>query len=541
MVAAAPGPSQGAAPRLAAEATRPNVVVVMADDMRADDVRFMPAVRGLLAATGLNFRNSFSPYPLCCPARASFLSGQYSHNHRVYSHVAPWGFQSLDDRATLATALQAGGYNTGFVGKYLNGYGSQRSLVTGRSSFTYVPNGWTDWYGAPDRPPGSRYTSGGTYNYFHTLFNINGRIQDRWRGDYQTNVLGSFSRQLVTKYHRSAKPFFLWVNPVAPHHGGREVGDPKPIRRTSGAYTRLVTPARPRWVRGRFDSTVRRAPGLPVDGSSPEADVSDKPSGMRYGNINAAERVGMLAVTRQRAEALYVLDQEVRRLIATLKSTGEFANTVFVFTSDNGYFLGEHRMRQGKIKPHEPSVRVPLLMAGRGIPHGERFDPVTTPGLTATVADLAGVTDLLPVEGDGVSVVPSIQQDQGWTVPVVVEAVDFGNEFPRDPAAKAPGFTEARNTIGVRTARWKLVRYSNGETELYDLDQDPNELTNVAADPAHAAELELLQQAWLDYKDCAGAGCRASMSEALQRDAASTRAATDEQSRLVRAVFGTWR
>ncbi len=112
-------------------ADRPNVVVVMADDMRADDLRFMPHVRRLVAARGLTFGNSFSPYPLCCPARASFLTGQYPHNHGVLGNEAPYGFGAFDDRATLATSLQAAGYRTGFVGKYLNDYGTVPSRVTG--------------------------------------------------------------------------------------------------------------------------------------------------------------------------------------------------------------------------------------------------------------------------------------------------------------------------------------------------------------------------------------------------------------------------
>ena len=146
-----PPPKVGRTPAItpaAAAAAKPNIVMVMADDMRTDDLRFMPSVRRLLVGRGLNFRNSFSPYPLCCPARASFLTGRYAHNHHVYSHAQPYGFQSFDDHATIATALQQSGYQTGFVGKYLNGYGAERSLVTGGPSFRYVPAGWTDWYGA---------------------------------------------------------------------------------------------------------------------------------------------------------------------------------------------------------------------------------------------------------------------------------------------------------------------------------------------------------------------------------------------------------
>ena len=104
---------------------RPNVLVIEADDMRWDDLRLMPNVRRLLQRRGLTFENSFAPYPLCCPSRASFLTGEYAHNHHVYSHEDPFGFASFHDRRTIATVLQKAGYQTALVGKYLNGYGQQ--------------------------------------------------------------------------------------------------------------------------------------------------------------------------------------------------------------------------------------------------------------------------------------------------------------------------------------------------------------------------------------------------------------------------------
>jgi N-acetylglucosamine-6-sulfatase len=533
-VSAAPAPvvaPSAVAASTVAASSRPNIVLVMADDMRTDDLRFMPSVRRLLRREGLEFRNSFSPYPLCCPARASLLTGRYAHNHKVFSHAAPWGFKSFNDRRTLATALNGAGYNTGFIGKYLNGYGAQRSLVTGESSFRYVPRGWTDWYGAVSRPPGSRYTSGGTYNYMHTIFNVNGRIDDTHRGQYQTNVIGSFARKLVGKYHRSTKPFFLYVSSVAPHFGGPgESDDPSHVRTATGGYVNIKTPARPKWVRGKFDGSVTRAAGRPLSGPS-EADISDKPSSLRrLPEPNAAVWRGILESTRQRAEAEYVLDQEVGRLVAKLKSTGEYANTVFMFTSDNGYFLGEHRVVQGKIKPQEPSLRVPFLVAGKGIPHGQRFDPMTTPSLTATIADLAGAT--MPFPADGSSLVPSIRGgDRGWTVPVVTEGRESASTFPGD----------ARTTIGLRMGRWKYVRYANGNEELYDLDADPNELESLHADPAHAELEDQLRLLWSSYKDCVGETCRVDLPVALQRTPADNAAGTEAQSAGVHSRYGYWR
>ena len=482
----------------AAASTKPNIVTVMADDMRTDDLRFMPAVRRLLVGRGLDFRNSFSPYPLCCPARASFLTGRYAHNHHVYSHKSPYGFQSFDDHATVATALQESGYQTGFIGKYLNGYGAERSLVTGGPSFRYVPSGWTDWYGAVERPTGSPYRSGGTYNYMHTIFNVNGQIDDTHKGEYQTTVLGRFARSLVQKYHRSPRPFFLWFSAVAPHFGRPyEKGDPVHVKRGGGGFTRIATPARPRWVRGTLDRQIPRASGLPVDGGPSEADVSDKPRPMNtQPELSPQERYADRNLTRQRAEALVVLDREVARLVTTLKRTGEYANTVFLFTSDNGYFLGEHRMRQGKIKAHEPSLRVPLRDGRPRHPARRAFRPGDHSGASPRPSPTwPGPTSRMPYPEDGLSVVPSIQQDRGWSVPVVTEGMESGRVFPTQPVLKAPGFHDARNTIGVRTPRYKYVRYSDGDAELYDLDRDPNELRSVLDDPAYADVRDELHQA----------------------------------------------
>ena len=162
-----------------AQTGRPNIVVVMMDDMRADELQYAPNVNSLITARGLTFANSFSPYPLCCPARASFLTGQYAHNHGVLATEAPWGFGSFDDSATLAGNLQAAGYNTAMVGKYLNGYGWMPSKVTGGPSRRYKPPGWTDWMASLDTNALELPTlgKGGTYNYLRFKQNINGRVK----------------------------------------------------------------------------------------------------------------------------------------------------------------------------------------------------------------------------------------------------------------------------------------------------------------------------------------------------------------------------
>ena len=399
----------------AAPTVRPNIVVVMADDMRVGDMRFAPNLRRLVGRRGLTFRNSFSPYPLCCPARASFLTGTYAHNHRVWWHEPPFGYRVFDDSRTLATALSAVGYRTGLVGKYVNGYGVMRSRVADRPSARYVPPGWSEWRASLDN--GTPGVHGGTISYNDIAFNVNGRIDNSHHGQYSSDVIGNFSVATAEQFARSTRPFFLFVNYVAPHFGGpREPDDPPAFAPDStGRLQEFRTPARPAWVRGRFDHVITRGAGMPRDGGPAEHDVSDKPFRIRaMPEPSAKERRWLRDVTRQRAEAVFVMDQQIKRLIDRLKRDGEWANTVFMFTSDNGYFLGEHRFRAGKIFAYEPSLRVPFLVTGPGMRSGtDRFDPITTIDVAATILDLANARP--PRRADGTSKLPTIRRgDQGW-------------------------------------------------------------------------------------------------------------------------------
>lgn len=520
---------------------RPNIVMVMADDMRVDDLRFAPTIRAL-ASQGVSFRNSFSPYPLCCPARASFLSGQYAHNHKVFSHVEPFGFGAFDDSHTLAGALRGAGYRTAFVGKYLNGYGTQRSRVNTSKKWQWVPPGWTDWYGALEDSPGSPAV-GSTYNYFQTPYNINGRVDNSHGGEYQTHTLGKFARDLTTKYAKKSDPFFLYLSSVAPHHGGpREPDDPASVRRSDGVLQDFPTPARPGSVKGKFNKSVTRAPGVLPNGTT-ETDMADKQPTMRNNpELSTAEALRVRDMTRQRGEAIWVLDQQVEALVKSLKASGEWSNTVFMFTSDNGYFLGEHRLRSGKIRAYEPSLRVPLIMTGPGIGRGDRFDPIMTPDITATILDIAGATAGLTkfraADGHSMRAVAA-GAERGWVTPVLTEGL-IGNPL-RSPKNQSAGFNDVRDTIGVRTSRYLFLRDATGWTELYDLNRDPNQLTSVAGDPAYAAVQDQLRAVWDRLKDCAGPGCQVPLPAALQAPAATNRAnATAQLAGISRFTGTTW-
>ncbi|HEX6150172.1 sulfatase-like hydrolase/transferase [Nocardioides sp.] len=519
-----------------AKGARPNIVVVMADDMRVNDVRFAPNLRRLVARRGLTFRNSFSPYPLCCPARASFFTGVYAHRHRVLSHKLPWGYQTFDDSRTLATSLAEVGYQTGFIGKYLNGYGTHDSLVSGEPSWQYVPQGWSDWRAAFTNRALPE-VHGGTHHYRDTPYNVNGTVDNAYRGRYQPAVVGDFSRAMARRFSRSRRPFFMSVNYVTPHHGSpRELDDPGYVPDRNGRRTDYVTPGRPRWVRGRFDRLITHAAGLPRNGGPAERNVSDKPALLRkFPEPTARERRAMREVTRQRAEAVFAMDVQIGGLIDTLRRTGEWRRTVFMFTSDNGYFLGEHRRRQGKLLGHEPSLRVPFLVTGPGM-RGDgragrmRSDPITTIDVSATIIDLAGAAP--PLVPDGASKVRVMRRgDRGWRTPVLYEALHTG---PSDPA---PGFDDERTAIGVRTARYSMLVYRDGG-ELYDLVKDPLQNHSRWDDPAYREVKQTLRQVWRDLKDCAGQECRAALPRSLAAGAGANRRMTAAYWRRLDRVYG---
>ncbi|TCJ30484.1 sulfatase family protein [Nocardioides jejuensis] len=483
----------------------PNVLVVMTDDMRYDDVKYMPNLRKFLGARGTDFRNMFAPTPLCCPNRASFLTGKYAHNHHVWWHDEPWGYGAFDDRHTIGGALQAAGYTTGYVGKYLNGYGRMRPKAdpTHKPS-TYVPAGWDEWRGTPDATslPESDPRAGSTYRYFDTTVNENGKLVGH-QGVYNSRLLVSEGVKLIDKFHGSSKPWYLMINSLAPHHGGPvEKDDPY-----------LVTPARPTWVKGKFNQQIQRGPGVPRSGE-PEADVSDKARITRSKEpFGKRERNAVRNEARQRAETLYVLDKQLQRVWDELARAGQLRNTVIAFTSDNGYMEGEHRWQAGKLIGFDSSYRVPLLVAGPGIPAGARqYSPVTTIDLTASILDWTGAH--LPGV-DGRSFVPDIGTKVGWN-----RAVGYEAHIPNIRNKQKTIFTDARQAIGIRTGRYFYVRYANGQSELFDLEKDPLELKSVTADPAYAAAKRELNVAWKAFKDCRGEACVVALPPNLRTNAA---------------------
>jgi arylsulfatase A-like enzyme len=495
---------------------RPNIVLIMTDDMRADELRWMPQTRRLLADKGVRFANAFAPHPVCCPSRASSLTGQYTHNHGVYAVKEPWGFHSFDDSETVATWLQSANYNTLFLGKYLNGYGPQPPPDnSAANSIRYVPRGWTDWRGSIDGGlSADDPMSGGTYRYYDITLNDDGTLVPNG-GRYSTSVLGDHTVDMIHDWAPNPRPFFLWVNYVAPHHGGpKERDDPAPLA-AGDKDVRIQTPAVTRRVRGTFNGQIRpeqirlRA----------EKDVSDKPVFVRNRPpLTSKDWSAIAESARQRAESLRIVDIQVARTVRAMRASGELENTIIAFTSDNGYFLGEHGYPKGKILPYEPSLRLPMLIRGPGIPRGEvRRDPFLIIDLAPTFLAAARASPGLPVDGQSMLRVAQTG-DRGWrravlteTGPRVVQTMVNGE--PR--AVELPTDADPRFSVGIRTSRYLYVEHANGDRELYDMKVDPTQQSNRIGDPSYRDEQKRFARALQRLRDCIGAECRVKLSDLL--------------------------
>ena len=439
----------------------PNFVIVLTDDQEPSSVAAMKQVRTEIGALGVSFEHAFASVPECCPSRVSLLTGQYAHNHGVLSNEPPdGGFNGFADANTLPVWLEDAGYRTAYVGKYLNGYGWD---ALGNDP-AYVPPGWSRW---------AALTNHTEYQMYGYTLNENGGLVDYGDepADYQTDVLAERANRFIAK-SAGRRPFFLTVAPTAPHDEGVLEGqqvprNPRPAPRHEGRFERRQLPRGPAFN---------------------EADVSDKPSFIkRDPELTEAEVDELTLLHRSRLESLLAVDDLVGRLLATLRRTGELERTIFVFTSDNGFVLGEHR-QTGKEVVYEESAGVPLLIRGPGFGRGEtQTRPVSNVDLVATMVELSGV-------------------EAG----VVLDGVSLAGEAT-DVASRPPVLIEMltkREFAAIRTPRYVLAEYDRGGTELYDLRTDPDQLDNLRKDSRYRGVRRRLSTQLARLRDCAGESCR---------------------------------
>jgi arylsulfatase A-like enzyme len=513
--------SAGARPATAAEDGRPNILVVMTDDQAAADLAKMPNVRRLLAAQGTSFSNAVDSFPLCCPSRATFITGQYAHNHGVVGNFFPYGWYGMKGRAnTLPAWLQKSGYRTALIGKWLNGYGA-------RDAHGEVPKGFDIWRGLLDVS---------AYDYYNFVMNRNGKLKS-WGDavfarklvkfanievtpnpdglvgvfrklkavfgdgpytywgthkakDYSPDVTGKVTEQLVRDQKNAKNPFFIWWAPSAPHREdvattlmGRPGRDPRPAPRYSQKSSAFKLP------RGRNFN---------------ESDFSDKPSNMRKGapSLTTAQIKQLQLDYEGRIGSLLAVDDHVKRLMAILKATHQDKNTLVVFVSDNGWMQGEHRIPGDKFLPYEESLRVPFILRGPGVPAGRTVrSQVSNIDFAATLLDVANARAGRTL--DGVSLMPAVR-DPKRRPNGIVEI-----EAPRPLFEQnVPVNAWDRPYKGVRTDRYTYVVYTEtGDKELYDRLKDPAQLRSVAADPAYAQIKARLAAKLAKLDRCRGRSC----------------------------------
>ncbi|HEV3473164.1 MAG TPA: sulfatase [Actinomycetota bacterium] len=304
-------PTSGHA-RREAHPARPNILLIVTDDQRSGMLDGMPKTKRLFADAGVTFTDAFATTPLCCPSRASIMTGRYPHNHGVRRNEDA---DQLAQGSTLQYYLQSSGYLTAMAGKYLNGW----------PEATTSPPYFDKWAAIDD----SDYRR----VYRNMTANVNGEV---FHPDaYSTGFIEEKSVDFLRSFEGSdAKPWFLYVAPFAPH------APFVPERRYRDAGT----------------------PYFPGNAAVWEADRSDKPPWVRQRNVRLG---GGRALARRQARTLYSVDDMVDRIFGALNRMDEARDTLAIFVSDNGYLWGEHGLASKRF-PYTGAVKIPLIIRWPG-------------------------------------------------------------------------------------------------------------------------------------------------------------------------------
>jgi N-acetylglucosamine-6-sulfatase len=454
--------------------TRPNIVVLFTDDQETGSMRVMKTVNKEMKRKGVTMKHFYANFPLCCPSRATMLTGQYAHNHKVLSNQAPVGgygvYNELHGDNNLAVWMQNAGYRTSYIGKFMNEYAEPDEYGTLPRD---VPKGWDDWHVlAPSKA-----------EYFGFTLNQNGNLHGRGQRnrDYSTDVFTEKARKFIRRNSPGPDPFFLMLGYSAPHGGGG--GSP------GRACNRAAEPAR------RHLGTLKDEKKGQLPSSFNEADVSDKPSPIAQRDpLTTGQIRDTLRKRRCAWESLLAVDESVGEILDQIKRNGEARNTYIFYLSDNGYMRGEHRVRNNKRYLYEVSARVPFIARGPGFARNAKsFDMATNADLVPTIAQLTGVAP--GVVQDGESLVPTLRRPT----------------FENGRAALLEAYA-GDEIIGLRTTRYLYAEWDTEqllpEIELYDNFADPYQLNNLARDPNYATVVADLGRQLDQLIDCAGPECR---------------------------------
>ncbi len=438
---------------------KPNVIVIVTDDMREDDMAYMPNLQAMLVGKGIKFTEGYSVSATCCPARASILRGQYPQNSGV-TRVGD-GFQRFHSSGkeldTLATQMRVGGYRTGLYGKYFVDYPQPDSP-------TYTAPGWEEWV-----------AMGAVKGFFDYEMVENGAtvLYGSAPEEYATDVLSAKVQASIALVKSDKRPLFLYVTPFAPH----EPATPAP--RHASLFSDLKAPRPP-----SFD----------------EVNVTDKPTWIQaLSRIDGAGKGQIDDLYRNRLRSLQAVDEMLGAMIAGLEAAGVMDNTYVLFSSDQGFTLGEHRIRYGKGNAYEETVSVPFVLRGPGVAAGvTSSSTVLHTDIMPTLLDIASIA--IPSYVDGRSLKPLFGgvEPTPWRTRFLIDHTDL----PLIETSYAPPSHRA-----VHTARYTYVDYPDtSEHEFYDRTLDPYQLTNTYA-TASSTTLQGLATDLEVLKKCAGVSC----------------------------------
>jgi arylsulfatase A-like enzyme len=443
---------------------RPNIIFVLTDDLASNLVQYMPHVKQM-QQQGMTFSNYYVTDSLCCPSRATIFTGKYPHNTGVFTNQgADGGYRTFKSRgneeATFAVAMQKSGYRTAMMGKYMNGYQPSDP----------VPPGWDEWA-----------VAGNGYREFNYTLNENGRPVHYGHEpkDYLTDVLADKGSGFITGAVKDREPFMMEISTFAPH------GPYTPAPRDAGTFPGLKAPRGPAFN---------------------EPDISDKPAWLKDHPSLKPEQIRRIDTAyRKRAQSVQAVDDLIGRLQATLKATGADRDTYLVFSSDNGFHMGEHRLAQGKQTAFDTDIRVPLVVTGPGVRAGSTHDGLAqNTDLCPTFEQLGGAP--VPASVDGQSLVPVLKGTGTPKRDAVLIEHHGPNNKPGDPDRQGRANGNPPSYEALRTAGELYVEYADGQREYYALKNDPAELDNAIGELS-PERLEQLQGMLNELRNCRGGNC----------------------------------
>ncbi len=443
---------------------RPNIVFFLTDDMATPHLRHMPATRHLIFERGARFTDYYTNISLCCPARASILTGKYAHNTGITGNEFPDGFHGFhvgdERRRTFAVALRRrAGYRTSLIGKYFNEYPFVDSAPRHGVRPTFVPRGWSDW-AVPVR---------GQYSGTDYDINVDGRLRHL---QAPANYLGDFMmRRAVRQIEANRDDRGLAI--VLSFYGPHAPAPAAPAERNNEALQRRIAQFR-----------------YPRTADFNERNVRDKPRFIRDNpRLGPRARRVIDRTYRQQLLSVASIDRHVRVVVRALRRTRQLDDTYLVFTSDHGLHMGNHRLRAGKNTAYVTDSHVPFAIRGPGIRPGTLVRRVTGPiDVAPTFADMANVR--LPWVHDGQSVLSLAKgrSPEDWRSWILVRhGLPFGGSArtASEPLLRAEARSVAQPPFrGVIGSRWRYVHYGTGEEELYDHTVDPHQVRNIMARPA---------------------------------------------------------